>query len=100
MEIKDFIGKEVIATSTKEHYIIDKLDGNFITVRTKTLNEYGTYSHYRWQTGTAPYDNAIVKGKLVFVDETLFEPFKETYEDYQHTEGRLDSYLYNMRHFD
>ena len=51
-------------------------------------------------TGTAPYDNAIARGTLVFEDVTLTEPFKETYEDYRHTEGRWDSYLYNMRHFD
>lgn len=100
MELKDFIGKEVVCTDTKEHYLIDELDGVGIHVRTVKQNKYGTYSHFVWKTGTAPYDNAIVKGSLTFVDETLFEPFKKVYEEYQHNEGRLDSYFYNMIHFD
>ncbi len=100
MKLKDFIGKEVVCTSTKEHFILDKIDGAFIEVRTKNKNQYGTYSHFCWKTGTAAYDNAIVTGELVFVDETLFEIFKEVYEEYRMTEGRWDSYFYNMMHFD
>jgi hypothetical protein len=100
MELKDFIGKEVVDASTKEHYIIDKLDGVGIHVRTIKQNKYGTYSHFVWKTGTAAFDNAIVKGELVFVDEALFEPFKNIYEQYQRTDGRWDAYVYNMTHFD
>ena len=100
MELKHFIGKEVVCTSTKEHFIIDKIDGAFIEVRTINKNQYGTYSHFCWKTGTAPYDNAIVAGELVFIDETLFEPFKEIYEEYRMTDGRYDAYFYNMCHFD
>ncbi len=100
MKLKDFIGKEVIDTSTKEHYIIDELDGVGIHVRTIKQNAYGTYSHFLWKTGTAPYDNAIVRGTLCFVDEGLFEPFKKVYEEYLHNEGRWDLYFDNMIHFD
>lgn len=100
MEIKDFIGKEVMSTNSKQHYIIEKIDGTFISAKATKPSENGTYAHYRWMTGTAPYDNAIARGTLVFEDVILTEPFKETYEDYRHTEGRWDSYLYNMRHFD
>ena len=100
MELKDFIGKEVVNTTTKEHYVVDKLDGVGIYVRTIKPNACGTYSHFVWKTGTAPYDNAIVNGSLVFVDEQLFEQFKKIYEEYQYNEGRMDSYFYNMMHFD
>ena len=100
IELKDFIGKEVVCTNTKEHYLIDELDGVGIHVKTIKQNKYGTYSHFVWKTGTAPYDNAIVNGSLTFVDKTLFEPFKKVYAEYQHNEGRLDSYFYNMIHFD
>ena len=31
MEIKDFIGKEVMSTNSKQHYIIEKIDGTFIS---------------------------------------------------------------------
>jgi hypothetical protein len=100
MEIKDFIGKEVMSTNSKQHYIIEKIDGTFISARATKPSENGTYAHYRWMTGTAPYDNAIVAGELVFIDETLFEPFKEIYEEYRMTDGRYDAYFYNMCHFD
>ena len=77
MVLKDFVGKEVFSTSTKEHHIIDKLDGVGIYVGTVKQNKYGTYSHFVCKTGTAPYDNAIVRGSLAFEDKTLFEPFKK-----------------------
>ena len=66
MEIKDFIGKEVMSASTKEYFIIYKLDGVGIYVRTIKPNGNGTYSHFVWKTGTAPYDNAIVNGYISF----------------------------------
>ena len=42
MEIKDFIGKEVMSASTKEYFIIYKLDGVGIYVRTIKPNGNGT----------------------------------------------------------
>lgn len=98
MELKDFIGKVVISEKTKVHYVIEKIDGAFIAVRTAKQSEKGTYSHYRWMTGTAPYDNAIAKGTVVFEDETLKQPFIDAYEAYRNTEdARWSNYDYWMR---
>lgn len=100
MEIKDFIGKEVMSTNSKQHYIIEKIDGTFISARATKPSKNGTYAHYRWMTGTAPHDNAIARGTLVFEDVTLTEPFKQVYEEYRYTEGRLDQYFYAMSKYD
>lgn len=100
MEIKDFIGKEFFNKQTKKCYVIEKIDGAYIDARETQPNKYGTYAHYRWMTGTAPYDNAIAKGTLVFKDETLTAPFKEVYEEYRYNEGRMDQYFYYMSKYD
>jgi hypothetical protein len=100
MKIKDFIGKVVKSKNTGKKYVLYEIDGVAITVREVEKNQYGTYSTYCWKTGTAPYDNAIAKGELVFEDEKLTELFRECYENYIHTEGRYDQYFYYSMKYD
>ena len=100
MTFKDFIGKEVIAVDSRKHYIITHIDGVEISVRDIRPNQYGTYPTYCWKTGTAPYDNAIAKGRLVFVDSGLIKSFKEVYEKYRNKEGRMDQYFYYSAKYD
>lgn len=91
MEIKGFIGKEVISEKTKRHYVIEKIDGAFIAARTAKQSENGTYAHYRWMTGTAPYDNAIAKGTLVFKDETLTSHLRKRMKNIDIMQEKLTS---------
>lgn len=100
MKIDDFIGKIVQHKETGKQYILYRIDGVQITVREIEKNKYGTYTTYCWKTGTAPYDNAIAKGILVFEDGKLTKPFRECYEIYQHTEGKHDQYFYYMSKYD
>lgn len=94
MDIKEFIGKEVVSMESGKRYILVKIDGVEISAREKIPNQYGNYATYCWKTGTAPYDNVIAKGTLIFVEQSLQEPFCEAYEIYQHTEGKYDQYCY------
>ncbi len=100
MKIKDFIGKEVIHTKSRNQYILDRIDGVAIYVREEKQNQYGTHATYCWKTGTGPYDNAIANGTLIFRDESLTELFREVYETYLHTEGKYDQYDYYMSKYD
>ena len=92
MEVKDVIGRTVFCPRTKACYVIHEVDGVHITVREDKKN--GWPSYYRFETGTAPYDNAIVRGSLVFTDGSLYQPFREAYEAYRNGPGRLDQYFY------
>jgi hypothetical protein len=100
MNIKEFIGKEVISRELRKKYVITEIDGVAIVTREEKPNQYGTYATYSWKTGTAPYDNAIANGTLDFVDQTLKEPFREAYETYLHTDGRYDQYFYYSMKYD
>lgn len=50
MELKDFIGKVVISTSSKTRYVLTEITAPEISVRTEKPNELGCYSHYCWET--------------------------------------------------
>ncbi len=95
MELKDFIGKVVIHAQTKKRYVLYKLEAACIEVKEEKADENGIRRCYCWEVGTLPYDNAIAKGRLIFEDATLLEPFREIYEAYQRSpEGRIESYDY------
>lgn len=100
MNIKEFVGKEVVSKESGKRYILVKIDGAGISARENRPNQYGNYATYCWKTGTAPCDNAIAKGTLIFVDQSLKELFCEAYEIYQHTEGKYDQYLYYSMKYD
>ena len=100
MKISGFIGKVVIDTTTNKRYVIDNIDGVFICVNNEKPNDSGLYSSLRYQTGTAPNDNAVANGRLRFVEEGLNELFINAYYEYCCNEGKYDQYLYYCSKFD
>ena len=97
VKFKDFIGKTVLFPARGGSYVIEKLTATKIEVREEKPDEHGTYAHYVFESGTGPCDNAITRGSLVFVDESLKQPFVEVYEAYRNSaEGRMESYLEYM----
>lgn len=95
MELNTFIGKVVFSTETKERYILHEITAPYIDVKSEKPNSSGYPSHYRF--GCINGD-PISKGTLVFVDQSLTEPFKEAYEAYCHTkEAYWEDYGYWMR---
>ena len=100
MVLQDFLGK-VVVSSDNQRYVIKELDGAYIEAASEKPGSSGYHSHYTWENGTAPYDNAIARGDLVFQDPTLLAPFRELYETYcRSEEGRLDRYFYWFRKAD
>ena len=95
MELKDFIGKVVISTESKERYVLKEITAPEIAVRTEKPNERGYYSHYCWETING---DPISNGYLVFEDQSLTEPFKAAYNAYCRTEdAHWENYGYYMR---
>lgn len=101
MVLKDFIGKAVLFPARGGSYVIEKLTATKIEVREEKPNEHGTYAHYVFESGTGRRDNAITRDSLVFVDESLKQPFIEVYEAYRNSaDGRMESYLEYMGKWD
>lgn len=95
MELKDFIGKVVIEAKTKTRYVLSEITAPYIQVREEKQNQYGTYSHYCYETING---NPISEGILLFEDASLTEPFKKLYTAYCRSEdARWESYGYWMR---
>ena len=95
MEIKDFIGKIVINTKTKERYLLTEVTSPYIEVKTEKLNEYGCRSCYRFETING---DPFTDGVLVFENASLAEPFKKSYYEYCHSEDAYwEEYGYWMR---
>ena len=88
----------MISAKTKKRYVLTEITGAEITAREEKPNNYGTYAHYCWETGTAPYDNAIARGDLMFENKALTESFKEIYENHSNSKtGRWELYDYWFR---
>ena len=96
MKLKDFLGKVVMGKDSKKRYVLTKIDGVFISAREEAPNKLGTYTSFRWATGTTPGSNAITNGTLVFEDTALKDAFTKVYEEYFYTDGRHDQYFYYM----
>jgi hypothetical protein len=95
MELKQFIGKTVISTSTKNRYVIEKITAPYIGVRSGNPNSSGYPSHYRFDCING---DPISNGTLIFEDQSLAEPFKETYTAHcRSTDGYWEDYGYWMR---
>ena len=95
MELKDFIGKVVVAPHNGERFLIDEITAPEICVATVKLGPYGQPGHYAYETINGdPFSNGI----LVFEDASLLEPFKVAYAAYCRTEDAYwETYGYYMR---
>ena len=95
MELKEFIGKVVISTQSKERYVLQEITAPEIEVRTEKPNERGYYSYYCWETING---DPISRGDLQFEETSLTEPFKAAYTAYCRTKDAYwESYGYYMR---
>lgn len=95
MELKDFIGKVVISTESKQRYVLKEITAPEIAVQTEKPNERGYYSCYCWETING---DPISKGYLRFEDASLTEPFQVAYSTYCRTrDAYWETYGYYMR---
>ena len=82
MEIKDFIGKDVIIEKTKTSCVLTEITAPYIQVQTKAPNSSGYPSSYLFETVNGdPFTNNMLK----FEDASLLEPFMKAYREYCHT---------------
>jgi hypothetical protein len=97
MELKDFIGKIVISTSTNKRYRLHRITSPYIDVESELPNSGGYPSHYRFDCING---DPFSSGTLVFEDQSLTEPFKAAYQAYCNTEdARWENYGYYMRKY-
>ena len=80
VEIKDFIGKVVIAPKTKKRYVLKEITSPYIAVKEDDNVNSGISIIYDTINGD-PFE----KGILIFEDRTLTEPFKAAYDAYCRT---------------
>ena len=95
MELKQFIGKIVISTSTNKRYRLHRITSPYIDVESEQPNSSGYPSHYRLDCING---DPITNGNLVFEDQNLTEPFIKAYSAYcRSMDGYWEDYGYWMR---
>lgn len=95
MELKQFIGKIVISTETKNRYRLHRITSSYIDMESEKPNGSGYYSHYRFDCING---DPISNGDLIFEDQSLTEPFKKAYSAYcRSMDGYFEDYGYWMR---
>ena len=95
MELKDFIGKVVVNTSTKTRYVLERIPAPCIEGSTVATDPKGRHTFCCWPTING---DPVSTGVLVFEDPSLTEPFKAAYEAYCHTrDAYWEEYGYWMR---
>ena len=95
MEVRDFVGKTVICSSTKERCRLERITSAYIDVATERPNTSGYLSHYRFECTSV---DPISSGTLVFEDTSLTELFKKAYEEYCYTgNAYYENYGYWLR---
>jgi len=95
MELKDFIGKVVVAPHNGERFLIDAITAAEIRVATVKLGSYGQPRHYAYETING---DPFSRGTLVFEDASFLEPFKAAYDAYCRTEDAYwETYEYYMQ---
>ena len=93
-KIKKYIGKEVIYDDDKKAHIY-KITSYDICIQTAE-NRWWSY-----KTGNGTNDNAVARGDIRFVDESLKEQFVQEYEEYIHSEsGQIEAYAYYSQIYD
>ena len=95
MQLKDFIGKVVIATHSGRRMFLTEITAPAFQTVTIQANDYGHRTYYSWPTING---NAFETGYLVFEDKTLLKPFLECYADFLRTEDAYwEEFDYWMR---
>jgi len=84
LEIKDFIGKVVIDSSTGKRYVLSEITSPLLKVQVEQPDANGYRSGYCFPTING---DPISNGTLLFEDPTLTDPFKEAYNAYCRTEA-------------
>ena len=95
MELKQFIGKIVISTSTNKRYRLHSITSPYIDVESEEPESSGYHPHYRFNCIN---DDPISNGDLIFEDQSLTESFKKAYSAYcRSMDGYWEDYGYWMR---
>ena len=95
MEVKNFIGKVVISTSTNRRYVLTQITAPYFVTTVEQPDARGNRASYRWDTVNG---DPISAGALVFEDPSLTLPFRKAYEAYCNSPaGRWEEYGYWMR---
>ena len=95
MELKNFIGKVVIAPHTGKRFLINEITSPEICVVTVEPEHHGYRSYYSYPTING---DPFSKGYLVFEDASLLEPFIAAFKAYVRTEDAYwEDYGYWMR---
>ncbi len=95
MEIKDFIGKIVISTTTKKRYVLSEITSPKIRAWAEKPDANGRRACYCWKTING---DPISNGDLVFENASLKDAFKTAYKAYCSTKDAYwDEYGYWMR---
>lgn len=90
-----FVGKEVVYDKDNKKARISNLFSYAIIIE----REEGGWFSYK--TGTGERDNAVARGAIRFVDESLKEPFLEVYEAYINSDwGRIEDFEYYFNKYD
>ena len=82
MELKDFIGKVVICTATKQRFALRRITSPCIEVTAVDKDARGYCASYSWPTING---DPISTGALIFEDASLTEHFKAAYSAHCHT---------------
>lgn len=89
-----YIGKEVIYDKDKRAHIYEITSYQICILVAE--NRWLSY-----KTGTGEHDNAVARGDIKFVDESLKEKFIHEYEEYTDSEdGRIEAYEYYSQMYD
>ena len=79
MDIKAFIGKDVIIEKIKTSCVLTEITAPYIQVQTKAPDSSGYPSTYRFETVNGdPFTNNL----LIFKDSSLLGPFMKAYKEY------------------
>ena len=80
MDIKAFIGTDVVIEKTKSSCVLTEITAPYIQVQTKAPNSSGYPSTYRFETVNGdPFTNNLLK----FEDSSLLELFIKAYKEYK-----------------
>ncbi len=92
MELKEFIGKPMLKTHTKERCFLHQITSPNIVVVMEKPGSTGYPQYYSYRSTNS---DPVSQGYLEFEDPSLKEPFIRAYDAYcRSEEGRWEAYDY------